>query len=100
MNTIFVVIMYGGKYEDAWESNVRAFAERSEADKLVTRYQKWAEQLGAVVEPDLEDHDDIAKFWATTYEELEIPPEDAQWMVCLANDDETIVTIEELDFVK
>jgi hypothetical protein len=101
MNKIFVVIMFGGQYDDAWESNLRAFAERADADKLIAQYQKWAKEIAAVVEPEgLEDSDDIAKFWADTYEALEIPPEDAPWVDSLISEDKTGMTIDELDFVK
>lgn len=97
--TIYIVIMYGGEYEDAWEANIRAFSERGDADNLIADYKRWAEQLGAL-EPDTDDPDDIQSFWNKKYEELEIPADDVAWVRELVDDADIGMTIEELGFVK
>lgn len=97
---IYVVVMYGGEYEDAWEWNVRAFGERADAENLIADYRRWSEQLGAIQEPDIEDPDDILSFWAKKYEELEIPECDAPWVRELVDDAKIGMTIEGLGYVK
>ncbi len=45
MKTAYVVIAFGGSYEDAWERNVRAFHDEADAKALIENYEKWIEEI-------------------------------------------------------
>lgn len=96
MKLIHVVIAYGGKYEDAWTRNIRAFETIDQAINLITNYERWLTELRDCELPeslaghdiDWDDQDQttnlqigIDEFWSVVLAEMGVPEDDRTWLL-------------------
>jgi hypothetical protein len=90
----FLVVAYGGTYDDAWTRNLRAFSTKAAAEQLIANYDKWLTGARAMKYPEsiAEGQDDFTddqwKLLAEQQSEFEqqhllklgIPDEDLGWI--------------------
>lgn len=96
MEIKYLVVAYGGRYEDAWKRNLRAFSTEQAANALIANYEKWLTEARAMEYPEsCAEHnapdDDDTRGWEIFSEmqsefeqqylvELGIPEEDIEWI--------------------
>lgn len=95
MKTIHLVVAFGGTYEDAWETDIRAFSTEAKALALANNYEKWIDELRQVELPEsCQGHDidwdnedevnnlqiSIDEFWKVVMDDMGIPEEDRDFM--------------------
>lgn len=118
MKTLYVVIARSGKYEDAYDQNIRAFDTRAAAAELIKNYVKWLKELSQIEEPegyeiDWEADQSVVdeqclmqeissnEFWEQCMNDEGIPPDDRPFLFehkSCSGDDIPNYKIQELEY--
>lgn len=57
MKTLYVVVAFGGQYDDAWESHLRAHSTREAAENMTEDYERWLTKIRDLELPEaLQEH--------------------------------------------
>jgi len=96
MTEIFVVVGFGGQYDDAWEHSIRAFHEEAQAIALIENYDRWLTEIRSTDLPEsLQeynwDFDDeragemyevgLQEFKFAIMDDLGVPEHDREWLL-------------------
>lgn len=53
MIKIFIVVAFGGQYEDHWHINLLGFSNREDAEAIIAKYEDWLSKIRSIPLPTL-----------------------------------------------